>query len=175
MTPTMDAIDFSTINGLPAHILIVHVVVILVPLAAVALVAAMRPSIARRLGIALPGLAAVALLSVFAAMNAGSWLEHHVDDSGLVHKHTEIAGTLWPFSLAVLILSVVVWWLGRRTSTDAGVVGTQTGGVLTSVIVGVLALAMAVVSVVQVVRIGESGSRAAWHNNFSHDSVSDNS
>jgi hypothetical protein len=161
------ALGLSTINGLPAHILLVHAVVVLVPLSALALVAAIKPSIARRLGVALPALAAAAFVSVLAAMNAGGWLENHVHDTTLVRDHTRIAGQLWPFSAAVLVLSAVVWWLQRRTSGVAEPSGVNGGRALTIVVVGVLSLVMAAASVVEVVRIGESGSRAAWHNPFS--------
>jgi hypothetical protein len=165
------AIGLTTINGLPAHILLVHAVVVLVPLSALALVGAVKPSIARRLGIVLPALAAAALISVFAAMNAGGWLENHVHDSALVRDHTRIAGQLWPFSAAVLALSVAVWWLQRRTSGVVAPADPEGGRMLTNVVVGVLCFVMAVASVVEVVRIGDSGSRAAWHNRFSQTST----
>lgn len=53
------------INGVPAHVLFVHVVVVLIPLTALALVlCAVWPSVMRRFGLALPVLALVSLVSV---------------------------------------------------------------------------------------------------------------
>jgi hypothetical protein len=179
--PEPRALGLSTVNGLPAHILIVHAVVVLVPLAAISLVAALRPSVARRFGVWLPILSAAAFISVLAAMNAGDWLQQHVRDDALVHRHTEMAGQLWPFSAVVVLLSIALWWTSGRAATEAGDASdaehrqraSVAGGTAVSVAVGVLAVAVAVGSVVQVVRIGDSGSRAAWHDKFSHDQVSD--
>jgi hypothetical protein len=171
-----DALGFTTINGLPAHILLVHAVVVFVPLAAIALVAALRRSVAQRLGGWLPGLAAVAFLAVLAAMNAGGWLESHVQNTALVRAHTAMAGQLWPFSLLVLVLSTAVWWVNGRetavnpappTEVSARSMSAVVGGTVTSVVIGVLVVLVAIGSVVQVVRIGDSGSKASWHDHFS--------
>lgn len=55
----------TLINGIPAHPLLVHAVVVLLPLAALCLVAcAAWPPIMRRFGLALPALALVALVFV---------------------------------------------------------------------------------------------------------------
>jgi hypothetical protein len=176
-----DALGFTTINGLPAHVLLVHAVVVFVPLAAFSLVAALKPSVARRFGRWLPGLAAVAFASVLAAMNAGGWLQHHVQDTKLVRAHTAIAGQLWPFSLLVVVLSIAVWWVNGRTVTGDEVASPAepehssmravAGGTVTTVVVAVLAVAVAVGSIVQVVRIGDSGSKASWHDHFSQSAV----
>jgi hypothetical protein len=170
-SPTVHALGLTTIRGLPAHILIVHAVVVFVPLSALALVAAIRPHLARRLGAALPALGIIAFVSVLAAMNAGGWLQNHVQNTALVQDHTKIAGQLWPFSAAVALLSVIVWWQRGRTTTDQPATGHDSGSAATKVILGVLSVVMAVGSIVQVVRIGESGSRAAWHDHFSQSSV----
>lgn len=70
------------INGIPAHVLFVHVVVVLVPLTALCLVlCAVWPSTMRRFGVALPMLALVSLVSVPLTTNAGEWLERHVDSN----------------------------------------------------------------------------------------------
>jgi Na+-translocating ferredoxin:NAD+ oxidoreductase RnfA subunit len=174
-TPSPAAIGLSTIDGLPAHILIVHAVVVLVPLSAIALITALKPTLARRLGWWLPLLAAAAFVSVLAAMSAGGWLENHVQDSALVRAHTRIAGQLWPFSAAVLLLSIVLWRAnapeGYEGAAPAEVTATSAGGMATTVIVAVLSVLVAVGSVVQVVRIGDSGSRASWQDHFSHAST----
>jgi hypothetical protein len=164
-----DAIGLSTVNGLPAHILIVHAVVVFVPLSAIALIAAIRPVWARRLGIALPAVAIAALLSVLAAMNSGGWLQNHVQNTALVRDHTRIAGQLWPFSAVVALLSVVVWRLSSRPTTSSRSTtrrGWQSGRISTAVIIGVLSVAVGVGSIVEVVRIGDTGAHAAWHNHF---------
>lgn len=63
--------SITVVNGLPAHVLVVHFVVVLVPLSALAVVVgAIWPSAARRMGVVLPLLALVTLASVPVATNA---------------------------------------------------------------------------------------------------------
>ncbi|OIK07488.1 DUF2231 domain-containing protein [Streptomyces monashensis] len=160
----------TLINGLPAHVLFVHVVVVLIPLTALALVtAALWPRAARRLGVVLPLVALVALVSVPLTTHAGEWLERHVDSDPLVRRHTELGDGLLPWALGLFVLAAVVWWAGRRTEAEPG----QGGGALrwsalpVRIVVGVLSLAVAVGAVVDVYRIGDSGAKAAWHDAYS--------
>lgn len=160
----------SLINGLPAHVLLVHVVVVLIPLTAVVLVAAaLWPRAARRLGPLLPLLALVALVSVPLTTQAGEWLERHVDDDALVRRHTELGDGLLPWALGLFVLAVVVWWAGRRASAEPeqGGHGTRRLALPLRIVVGVLSLAVAAGAVVDVYRIGDSGAKAAWHDSFS--------
>ena len=160
----------TLINGLPAHVLFVHVVVVLIPLTALALVtAALWPRAARRLGVVLPLVALVALVSVPLTTHAGEWLERHVDSDPLVRRHTELGDGLLPWALGLFVLAAGVWWAGRRTEAEPG----QGGGALrwsalpVRIVVGVLSLAVAVGAVVDVYRIGDSGAKAAWHDAYS--------
>ncbi|GHE05021.1 DUF2231 domain-containing protein [Streptomyces alanosinicus] len=161
----------TLINGLPAHVLLVHVVVVLIPLTALALVtAALWPRAAQRLGLLLPLLALVALASVPLTTNAGEWLERHVDDDPLVRRHTELGDGLLPWALGLFVLAALVWWAARRTPAEAE--SGQGGGLRWSalpvrIVVGVLSLAVAAGAVVDVYRIGDSGAKAAWHDAYS--------
>ncbi|TVZ91766.1 DUF2231 domain-containing protein [Streptomyces sp. BK340] len=159
----------SLINGLPSHVLLVHVVVVLIPLTALALVAAaLWPRAARRLGPLLPLLALVALVSVPLTTHAGEWLERHVDDDALVRRHTELGDGLLPWALGLFVLAAVVWWTGRRAPAEPGQGGgTRWSALPVRIAVGVLSLAVAVGAVVDVYRIGDSGAKAAWHDSYS--------
>ncbi|GGV09485.1 hypothetical protein GCM10010260_54790 [Streptomyces filipinensis] len=159
----------TLINGLPAHVLFVHVVVVLIPLTALALVtAALWPRAARRLGALLPVLALAALASVPLTTHAGEWLERHVDDDALVRRHTELGDGLLPWALGLFALAAVVWWAGRRTPAEPGRKGgTRWSALPVRIVVGVLSLAVAVGAVVDVYRIGDSGAKAAWHDAYS--------
>ncbi|MFF7357041.1 DUF2231 domain-containing protein [Streptomyces filipinensis] len=159
----------TLINGLPAHVLFVHVVVVLIPLTALALVtAALWPRAARRLGALLPVLALAALASVPLTTHAGEWLERHVDDDALVRRHTELGDGLLPWALGLFVLAAVVWWAGRRTPAEPGRNGGMRWSALpVRIVVGVLSLAVAVGAVVDVYRIGDSGAKAAWHDAYS--------
>lgn len=176
----------ETVNGLPAHVLLVHAVVVLVPLCALLLVAAaVLPPVRARLGVALPGLAALCVLLVPVTVRAGEQLRSRLGGGGeLVAVHARLAERLLPWVVGVLVMSVVVWWRGRgaapvlvpavprqtawRTSrgvpqrTPDRTAGAAHPGVLVSGAVAALCLAVAAGTVVQVVRVGESGSRAVW-------------
>ncbi|MGW5653887.1 DUF2231 domain-containing protein [Streptomyces humi] len=160
----------TLINGLPAHVLLVHLVVVLVPLTALALVAAaVSRRAARRMGLVLPVLALVTLLGVPLTTQAGEWLERHVSDDALVRRHAELGDGLLPWAVGLFALAALVWW-AARPATAAG--PDSAGGsfwTTTPVRVAavVLSLAVAAGAVVDVYRIGDSGAKAAWHDGFS--------
>ncbi|MFG2261798.1 DUF2231 domain-containing protein [Streptomyces sp. NPDC048720] len=162
----------SLVNGLPAHVLLVHIVVVLIPLTALALVAgAVWPRAARRLGVLLPSLALVALVSVPLTTQAGEWLERHVDDDALVRRHTELGDGLLPWALGLFVLAAVVWWSARGPRREGQDGGAARASRLTSlplrIVVSVLSLAVAAGAVVDTYRIGDSGAKAAWHDAYS--------
>ncbi|AZP22483.1 DUF2231 domain-containing protein [Streptomyces aquilus] len=158
------------INGLPAHVLLVHFVVVLVPLTALALaVCAVRPSVAQRMGIVLPLLALVTLVSVPLATEAGEWLEEHVADDALVRRHATLGDGLLPWVGGLFVLAVFVWWAARRRESTGSGASRRSGrsAAAVRVAVAVLSLVVAVGAAVDVYRIGDSGAKAAWHDGFS--------
>lgn len=169
----------TLINGLPAHVLLVHFVVVLVPLTALALVvSAVWPAWIRRLGIALPILALVTLISVPLTTHAGEWLEKHTDSDPLVRKHAELGDGLLPWVLGLFAVAVAIWWSGRRAMTQPSEVESpgrdKTVGLSVPVRVAAIALSVIVATgaIVQVYRIGDSGAKAAWHDGYSAKPVS---
>jgi hypothetical protein len=155
--------SLDTINGLPAHVLFVHFVIVLVPLTALALVvSAVWPSVAKRFGLLLPVLALVTLASVPVATQAGEWLERHVKSDSLVRKHAELGDGLLPWALGLFVLTVAVWWVVRRAEANPNLarLPVRVAAVALSVVVGCGA-------VVDVYRIGDSGAKAAWHDGYS--------
>lgn len=160
------------IHGIPAHVLFVHVVVVLVPLTALALVAsAAFPAVMRRFGVVLPALALVSLISVPVTTHAGEWLEKHVDDGPLVRKHTELGDQLLPWAIALFLLATAVWWVYRRGAGAGGTGSARPGTKQVTAPVRIAALVLSVLvgagAVVQVYRIGDSGAKAAWHDGYS--------
>ncbi|MET7690331.1 DUF2231 domain-containing protein [Streptomyces sp. NPDC005483] len=158
----------SLVNGLPAHVLLVHFVVVLVPLTGLALAAcAIWPSVARRMGVVLPLLALVTLVSVPVTTGAGEWLEEHVASDALVRRHAELGDGLLPWAGALFVLAVVVWWRARRTAESGTSHGTRRSAAPVRIAAAVLSLAVATGAVVDVYRIGDSGAKAAWHDGYS--------
>ncbi|MFI0788875.1 DUF2231 domain-containing protein [Streptomyces lydicus] len=171
--------SLNLVNGLPAHILIVHFVIVLVPLSALAVVVgAMWPGAARRMGLVLPLLALVTLASVPLATQAGEWLEKHVDSNALVRRHTELGDGMLPWAVGLFVLATVVWWTNRRPAA-ADAPGDRTrrapsrSVLVVRIVAAVLAVGVASGAVVEVYRIGDSGARAAWHDGFSKTATGD--
>ncbi|MCW3843102.1 hypothetical protein ONA70_23665 [Micromonospora yasonensis] len=152
----------DNINGLPVHPLVVHAVVVLLPLAALGVVAlAVRPSWRGRFGLLVVLIAALAAAAVPLATSSGESLERRVGDPG---RHAELGDTLLWFALPLLAAAVALYWLHRRsaawpeTAEPRGAAGQGPVGV----VVAVLAVIVAVANVVQVYRIGDSGAKAVW-------------
>ncbi|GIE78468.1 hypothetical protein Aph02nite_44180 [Actinoplanes philippinensis] len=154
----------GTINGLPAHILLVHAVVVLLPLAALLLVlTAVSPSIRRRLAgpNALLSLLVVALVPV--TTSAGEWLEHRVTGSALLHEHTELGDTAIVAALPVALLAVAIWWRGREADgTARRRTYLAAGSAAITRAVMALAVVIAGFAVYDIYRIGDSGAKASW-------------
>ncbi|MFI5503686.1 DUF2231 domain-containing protein [Nocardia asteroides] len=147
----------STINGLPAHVLLVHLVVVLVPLTSVLLILCAVWPVARRLLI-WPA-AALAVLTVAVTpvtVSAGRWLAQRVGDTPAIRRHMDLGDTLLYFVIPLLVVAAVL--VGMRLAERAG--RPLLRGV--AVAVAVVTVAVGVAATVQVVRIGDSGARATW-------------
>jgi hypothetical protein len=158
-------------NGLPLHVLLVHFVVVVVPVAALCTVlAAAWPAARRRLGIVTPIIALGALISVPITTQAGEWLQARVGHTELVAAHAALGTTLLPWAVATFLLAAIQWfWFRFVTAPDAKFASRVPGKSARLVITLVLAAAVAVLavgSVLTVVQIGESGVRAIWTGSF---------
>ncbi|WP_051266451.1 DUF2231 domain-containing protein [Nakamurella lactea] len=157
-------VPVTAVNGLPAHILLVHGVVVLVPLAALLLVlAALWPAAHRRLGVVTPAVALIALVLVPITTSAGEALLARLpfrETNPLIRAHTELGDELLPWVVGLFVAALLVWGLpllAERVGPAAVLRARWLHWV-----VAVLAVAVSVVTVVQVVRIGEAGSRAVY-------------
>jgi hypothetical protein len=164
----------GTVNGLPAHILLVHAIVVLLPLAALlVLLTAVWPEARRRFAgpNAILSLLVVALVPV--TTSAGEWLERRVTETALLREHAELGDTAIWAAIPVAFLALVIWWRQREATpvTDVPATGRRTylaplSGAVTRVIV-VLAVVISGWAAYDTYRIGDSGSKSAWTDNFS--------
>jgi hypothetical protein len=160
---------FDTFNGLPAHVILVHAVVVLVPLACAALVLhAFWPTARRRLGIVTPALAGVSLVLVPITTSAGEYLRDHLFPKGQVpgnvQHHNDLGDQLLFYVLPLFVLAVVVWLLGRAQD-GTPVMGVAAGRTLPawlSPAIGFASTALAAATIVQLYRIGDSGAQTVW-------------
>ncbi|MFI5958688.1 hypothetical protein [Cryptosporangium sp. NPDC051539] len=150
----------TEVNGLPAHVLLVHFVVIMIPITALLLVlSAVWPAARARIGVVLPIVALASLISVPLTVHAGEWLKGKMGGGGpLVERHEELAEMLLPWAIGLFVMSVAVWAVHRF------VLATRAGNSRSLLTVGlaVLAVVVAVGSVFTVYRAGDSGAKAAW-------------
>jgi hypothetical protein len=147
----------STVQGLPAHILLVHVIVVLIPGTAVlAVLCALSPK-ARAHLIWLVAVLAVAVTALTpVTTEAGEWLEHHIDRTDALRAHTALGDTMPYVSIALLLavaLLVVVHLRERRGHTTSKAV---------AIVVAIVVAAVSAAATIQVYRVGDSGSRSAW-------------
>ena len=160
----------QTVNGLPAHVLLVHAIVVLLPLAAALLLLTALWTPARR-HLAGPNavLSVLVVVLVPVTTSAGEWLEHKLAPNPLIHRHAELGDTAIYAAVAIAVLAVIVWWRQREGNATASTRRTYlapASGAVTAVVT-VLALVVSGVAIYDVVRIGDSGAQASWSGRIS--------
>lgn len=147
----------STFNGLPAHILLVHFIVVLAPLTAImAIVCAFWRAARQRLTWMVLGLAIVTAVLTPLTTDAGEWLKHREGASPLLHAHAALGDTMVYFSLALVATAALIAFVHLRE-----VRGKSVKPVARWLIAAVVVIA-GLTTTVQVFRIGDSGAQATW-------------
>jgi len=142
------------------------------------LAAAAWPRLRRALG-PLPALSALgALILVPITTHTGEQLRDRLPDNPLIARHAELGDSLLPWVAGLFVAALLLLWNDNwrpnawaspsretdratsRRSTAVHVMRRGTSGMTALALA--LVLATAVGSVVQVVRIGHSGAKAAW-------------
>ena len=152
------AVEVEELFGLPAHPLVVHAAVVLLPLAAiVTLVCAAVPRARRNYAFIALGLALVATIAVVLAQGSGEKLEEQVDETELVEEHTEQGEQVLPWAIAVTVAAgavAAIPVLMRHRPSLSG--RTVTAGVVAmSFVAGAGAMWT-------VIEVGHSGAKATW-------------
>lgn len=154
--------DWS-VNGIPAHPLFVHAVVVLVPLAAIAaILAAVWPKAQAKLGIVMPLLVTAGAASSILAVEAGEWLEERVTETDLVEKHTEAADFVLPWVLTFTVIAWAFWFVSRLIAKAKAAEKTPS---IPKVVVWLLAAGLVVTAVgsaAEVYVVGDAGAKAVW-------------
>lgn len=152
----------DNIWGIPAHPLIVHAVVVLVPLTALgAALVSVWPWARSHVGWLVAGGAALDVALVPLATGSGENLEERVPETALMEKHAEMGGQLTPWVIALAIGVVAVMLLARVVARSTGARPAWAAHWVAMVAAGVTIVA-ASGAMVQVVRIGHSGAEASW-------------
>jgi hypothetical protein len=140
------------VNGLPAHPLLVHVVVVLLPLAALAaIVVSLWPAAQRKLTFLVPLGAVVGAAFVPVTTRAGAALAKSFGDPPFLEKHEGYGDKVLPWAAALAVTTVVQWLYLRRGK-----------GTAPRLVLALVVIASAVGTAVMVFLTGESGARAVW-------------
>ncbi|HEY4569208.1 MAG TPA: DUF2231 domain-containing protein [Kribbella sp.] len=163
----------QTVNGLPAHVLLVHAIVVLLPLSALLLVlTALWPAARRRLAGPNAILSVLVVVLVPITTSAGEWLEHRLAPNALIHRHAELGDTAIYAAIAVAVLAIVLWWRQRestgRTPAKRTFLAPASSALTTTLTV--IAVLVAAGAIYDIVRIGDSGAKASWNNWAAHSS-----
>lgn len=157
-------------GDLPSHPLLVHLPVVLVPLALLGLVAlAVRPSWRRALGPVVAVVSGIGFVGALLASSSGEALEDDLRDTGMtigeaIHDHAEmgeqvpvLAGTFFVVVLAWLLVST---WR-RRVGDERATRVLRFPALVVAVLLG-LSLLAGTITTVSVVRTGHSGADSVW-------------
>jgi hypothetical protein len=152
-------VEVEELFGLPAHPLVVHAAVVLLPLAAITtIVCAAVPRARRHYALVALGLAVVATVAVGLAQGSGEALEEHVDETELVEEHTEQGERVLPWAIAVTVaagaVAAIPLLMRRRPNLS--------GRTVTAVVVAVSLVAGAG-AMWTVIEVGHSGAEATWN------------
>jgi len=167
---------FDELLGLPAHPLLVHLPVVLVPVTALLAVAyALAPPLRRRVDGLLVLMALAVPAVTWAAIRSGEALTARLGgETPAITRHAVFGDRLLYLSLALTVLAVAAVAVDRRRRSTAraadhpdglGTVAVATRsrqlGML-SVALSVLLPVVAVLAAVQAVQAGHSGAEMVW-------------
>jgi cytochrome b involved in lipid metabolism len=142
---------FDLITGLPVHIFVNHVVVVIVPLAVITVILAVAfPRLRQSYRYPAVGLAIIGALSAIVAEQSGEALEARV---GVAEEHSEWGEMLPPVAVALAVLSAIWLIVSYMSSSRGKILAAVIGGVV--IIVGIVAVVITVLA-------GHSGAQSVW-------------
>ena len=112
--------NLNNLGGIPAHPLLVHIPVVLVPLVFVAvIIASIKPSWHKTFSIPIFALSIVVFFGSFLAKESGEHLEEAMhEESSLLEKHTGYGDKFMLIAL-VLLLIVAMWSIYGKLFRDS--------------------------------------------------------
>ncbi len=155
----------TVINGLPAHALLVHFLVVLIPLTAVLeILCALWPAARQGHLVWFTGiLAALTTVLTPITTHAGGWLyDLRSAPSPILREHAERGGTMIYFVVALLVVAAILLALGfaeRRSGSRRRVV---------DVTVAIGAIVVGIAAMIQTYRVGDAGAQSVWGNEIAH-------
>lgn len=156
----------DSLFGLPAHPLVVHAAVILVPLAAIGtIVIAVWPAARRRVGWIVAGIGVVGFFFAFLAKESGEALLATTTVTEAVQAHADMGtwGVIGAFLVGGSACSVMLFNLFVDERDRRGLREISLTRPLRTM-VAVFAVVLSVFGTVLVINVGHSGATATWEN-----------
>jgi len=161
---------FDKLGGLPAHPLLVHIPVVLIPLAALgALAIAVRPRWMRSFGWLIAAVSGVGLLGAIFAAQSGEAYKETLEAAGqtitsTLEDHAEMGDAAQGFAAVFFALVAVwvlfAWW--RRRSGEEKVTAVVKRPKVIAVLLSVLVVVSGVAATASVTVTGHSGAKSVW-------------
>ena len=156
--------EINSLFGIPAHPLIVHAAVVLVPLVAIGTVITALWSRARGVfGWTVAVLSVGAFGAVGLAQKSGEALANHVEPTRLVREHVEMGEAILPWAFGIMAIACTVmalhWFVTRATAKDDKSPSWYRS---VSIVLAVLAVLCALGGMVATYQVGHSGAKATW-------------
>ncbi len=143
-----------TINGLPAHILLVHVVIVLLPLSsAMAILGSIWPAAQRKFTFLTPLAALAGLIAVPITVAAGKQLAARLQLGEIIARHQMLAQQILPLAIALFVTTAAQWAYLRFAPQRRGWI---------TVGLAILVIGSAGATTLQVVLAGDAGAHAVW-------------
>lgn len=143
-----------TINGLPAHPLLVHLVLVMLPLSSLmAITGSVWPAAQRKFGFLTPLAALGAMIFVPITIHAGEQLAEAMHLTGAaITDHEALGRRILPFSIALAVTSIGQWSYLRFAPRRRWM----------TIMIALLVIASAVLTTVQVALAGDAGAHLVW-------------
>lgn len=164
----MQLLALDVINGVPAHPLVVHIPVVMIPLALALTVLAFWKRVRTSALWCATGSAAIGLVGAALAGGTGEALQNAVERTKLLREHTQAGEAVAPVA-AVLLAALVVALLAHLSASDSvpfvgslPIAKKMGAGALTAVLV--LSSVIGVAATWVTYDAGHTGAKSAWRN-----------
>jgi len=148
--------ELNNLFGLPAHPLLVHLPVVMVPMAALgAILLAIFPRFFTRYGWWVTGIAFIGAFGAILAAGSGETLVERVDRTSTLPDHAEMGETARLLAVVLFVVLLIVMLARKYRAAD---MAKKVVSIAVSVVIAVSAAAAGWV----IIQTGHSGAKASW-------------
>ena len=148
----------DTINGLPAHPLFIHIVVVLLPLSAIGMIALVvipqfRGTVQKYF---VASGVVISVIGAFIAKESGAALEQ---TRGVTDEHHDWGNRTFYLAIALTVVSALWLWLDTKPKSK------------TKLATGIIVVLVSLAAITSTVLAGDSGAKAVWETRASESDV----